>query len=73
MSLISLDALIYCTTEGDRLNQSLWMRENQLKLKEDVELNSIAMQLDEFLKTDNVPRTRKAVKRIIKNLFGIED
>ncbi|USD25448.1 hypothetical protein [Flagellimonas marinaquae] len=49
------------------------MRENQLKLKEDVELNSIAMQLDEFLKTDNVPRTRKAVKRIIKNLFGIED
>lgn len=73
LSLIPFDALIYCTPTGDRSNQSLWMREIQSKLKEDVELNSIAMQLEEFLKTDDVPRTRKAVKRIVKNLFGIED
>ncbi|MEW2921743.1 hypothetical protein AB1A65_09765 [Muricauda sp. ANG21] len=49
------------------------MREIQPKLIGDAELNIITMQLEEFLKTDDVPKTRKAVKRIVKNLFGIED
>ncbi|MFC4220596.1 hypothetical protein [Flagellimonas marina] len=49
LSLIPFDALIYCTTTGDRSNQSLWMGEIQSKLIGDAELNIITMQLEEFL------------------------
>nr|WP_293299783.1 hypothetical protein [Allomuricauda sp.] len=48
LSLISLDALLYCTTLGERLNQSLWMREIQPQLEGHIERGTIAVRLQEF-------------------------
>lgn len=71
LSLISLDALYYCTTKGERLNQSLWMRQLNPKLIDSPQPDTIAKKLNEYLKIDNVPRTRNTINRIIKNGFEI--
>ena len=72
LSLIALDALIYCTTLGERLNQSLWMRQIQPKLIDNPKPEIVATRLQEYLSIDNVPRTKTTIKRIIKNIFEIE-
>lgn len=69
-SLIALDAVIFCTTTGERLNQSPWMRELNPKLMDDPKLDKVAKELQEYLKMDSVPRTKNAVGVIINNIFG---
>lgn len=72
LSLIALDSLIYCTTIGERLNQSLWLRQLNPKLIDNPRPEIIANRLREYLTVDNVPRTKNAVKAIIENIFEIE-
>ena len=69
LSLIALDALNYCTTKGDRLNQSLWMRALNPKLLGSPNRELVIKTLNEYLEIDNVPRTRNIINRIIKNKF----
>jgi hypothetical protein len=71
-SLVALDATMFCTTQGERLNQSPWMKELRPKLKDDPKLESIANGLKKYLDADNVPRTKNIVNRIINDIFEIE-
>lgn len=72
LSLIALDALIFCTTTDDRLNQSLRLRQLQPTLTDNPKLDIVATKLQEYLKADNVPRTRGSVQKIIDNIFGTD-
>ncbi|HET7898420.1 MAG TPA: hypothetical protein VFL47_12130, partial [Flavisolibacter sp.] len=57
LSLIALDAILFCSTVGERLNQSPWMRQIQPKLIDTPRPDIIANRLQDHLKTDSVPRT----------------
>ncbi|MFC7445275.1 hypothetical protein [Mesoflavibacter profundi] len=70
-SLVALDATMFCTTLGERLNQSLWMREINPKLMDKPKLDRIANGLKKYLETDSVPRTKNTVNRIINDIFEI--
>ncbi|HEY8916825.1 MAG TPA: hypothetical protein VIM87_10310 [Chitinophaga sp.] len=72
LSLIALDALIFCTTNGDRLNQSPWMRQIQPKLIDNPKPEIVATRLQKYLSVDNVPRTKTAIQRIIWNIFEVD-
>jgi len=69
LSLITLDALIFCTTNGKRLNQSLLMRELNPRLSDSPKPEVVAIRLQNYLLIDNVPRTKTSVDKIINNLF----
>ncbi len=69
LSLIALDSLVYCTTIGERLNQSLWLRQLNPRLIDNPRPEIIANRLREYLIIDNVPRTKNAVETIIDNVF----
>lgn len=69
LSLIALDSLIYCTTTGERLNQSLWLRQLNPRLIDNQKPEIITNRLREYLTVDSVPRTKNAVETIIKNVF----
>ena len=69
LSLISLDALILCTTRGKRLNQSLWMRKLNPSLIDRPEPKLMVTVLKEYESKDSVPRTRNAINRVIGNVF----
>ena len=69
LSLIALDSLIYCTTIGKRLNQSLWLQQLNPKLIDNQRPEIISNRLKEYLIIDNVPRTKNAVETIIDNVF----
>lgn len=71
LSLVSLDALIFCTTVDERLNQSPWMRKIKPRLTDNPKPDIVASRLSDFLKTDNVHRTRVTVDKIVANLFDI--
>lgn len=71
LSLIALDALLFCTTCGERLNQSPWMQENRPTLIDNPKPDIVARKLQEYLKIDNVPRTRLTIEKIINNLFEV--
>lgn len=71
-SLIALDATMFCTTRGERLNQSLWMRKLNPKLSDNPKLDKVANGLKEYLKKDSVPRTKNLINRIINDIFEIE-
>lgn len=71
-SLVALDATIFCTTLGERLNQSPWMRELRPQLKDDPKPDTIAQRLKNYLDIDNVPRTRNKVNQIINDIFEIK-
>jgi len=68
LSLIALDAMIYCTTKGDRQNQAVWLRKHPPILTNQPSLEELTQSLTEYLIKDSVPRTKNAVKRIIENL-----
>lgn len=70
LSLIALDALIYCTTTGERLNQALWLKEHPPTLMNAPKPKMIANTLTAYLEKDSVPRTKGAVRQIINNLFA---
>lgn len=69
LSLIALDALKLCTTNGERLNQSLWMRKLNPKLLGNPVPEIISKRLKKYQEKDNVPRTRNSINRIIENIF----
>ena len=69
LSLVALDSLIYCTTNGERLNQSLWLRQLNPRLIDNPKPEIIANRLTEYLTIDSVPRTKNAVETIIENVF----
>jgi hypothetical protein len=71
LSLIALDATMFCTTRGERLNQSLWMRELNPKLTDNPKLDKIANGLKDYLKKDSVPRTKNVVNQIINDIFEV--
>lgn len=68
-SLIGLDALVFCTSIGERLNQSPWMRQIQPRLVDNPKPEIVAARVQEYLKTDAVPRTKRVVNQIIENIF----
>jgi hypothetical protein len=70
LSLIALDALVYCTTTGERLNQALWLREHPPTLLNAPKPEMIADTLTAYLQKDSVPRTKIAVRQIINNIFA---
>lgn len=69
LSLVALDSLIYCTTIGERLNQSIWLRQLNPRLINNPRPETIANRLRDYLTVDNVPRTKNAVETIIDNVF----
>ncbi|HTJ49667.1 MAG TPA: hypothetical protein VL443_09455 [Cyclobacteriaceae bacterium] len=71
LSLIALDALIFCTTVDERLNQSPWMRKINPRLLDNPQPDEVAKRLNEFLLGDNVHRTRTTIGKIIDNLFDV--
>lgn len=71
LSLVALDGIMFCTTVGERLNQSLWMRQIQPKLIDNPKPEIVAAKLQEYLQTDNTHRTKKTINKIIENLFDV--
>jgi hypothetical protein len=69
LSLIALDALVFCTSFGERLDQSPWMRKIQPKLDDYPGPNIIAERLQEYLKIDSVPRSKRVIQKIMDNIF----
>ncbi|WP_290796514.1 hypothetical protein [Flavihumibacter sp. UBA7668] len=69
LSLIALDGLAICTTIGERLNQSLWLRKLNPTLTDQPSAATIAHRLNEYLVSDYVPRTKNAVDSVIRNVF----
>jgi len=69
LSLVALDSLLYCTTIGERLNQSLWLRQLNPRLIDNPKPETIANRLRDYLTVDSVPRTKNAVETIIDNVF----
>lgn len=69
LSLIALDALIYCTATGENVQNAAWFRAHPPTLAEPARPEIIARMVTAYIEKDNVPRTRSAVKQIINNLF----
>lgn len=69
LSLVALDAIMYCTTVDERLNQSPWMRQIKPKLIDNPKPAIVAVRLHEYLQTDNTHRTKTRIHKIIENLF----
>ncbi len=70
LSLVALDGIMFCTTIGKRLNQSLWMRQIQPKLIDKPKPEIVARKLKDYLLTDNAYRTKNTISKIIENLFN---
>lgn len=68
ISLISLDALIFCTSKGERADQAHWMKQYIPTLLDQPPTGVIKHRLREFLSKDSTPRTKSAVAQIIENL-----
>ena len=73
LSLIALDALMYCTTIGDRQNEIPWFRKHPPALIDADKPENIAAIVNDYMKKDSVPRAKSVGNRIIKNLFGIAE
>lgn len=71
LSLVALDAIMFCTTVDERLNQSLWMRQIQPKLIDNPKPEIITIKLQEHLQIDNTHRTKTTINKIIENLFDV--
>jgi hypothetical protein len=69
LSFVALDGIMFCTTIGERLNQSLWMRQIQPKLIDNPKPEIVAKRLQEYLLTDNDHRTKSTISKIIENIF----
>lgn len=69
LSLIGLDALIFCTTNGERKNQSPLLQKLKPRLTDNPKSDVISNRLQNYLLTDSVPRTKDSVAKIINNLF----
>ena len=72
LSLVALDGLMFCTTYGPRLNQSLWMRKLNPRLPDQPSEKVIRETLLDYQTKDNVHRTRTTIKEIIENIIHLE-
>lgn len=72
LSLIALDAIVYCTTTGPRYKQIPWFRKHPRELINPDRPEFIAQVINDYVKKDTVPRVKNSANRIINNLFGIE-
>ena len=72
LSLIAIDAIMFCTTKDERLNQSPWMRELNPQLPLETGEIEMVKALKEYLIKDKVPRTKNVINKIIENVFEIE-
>ncbi len=72
LSLIALDAIMFCTTKDKRLNQSAWMRKIDPNLPGETNEVEIAKTIKEYLEKDKVPRTKNVINKIIRNIFEID-
>jgi hypothetical protein len=70
LSLVALDGIMFCTTIGERLNQSSWMRQIQPKLIDNPKPEIVAKKLKDYLQTDNTHRTKTTINGIIENIFN---
>lgn len=70
LSLIALDALLYCTKTNFESNVPLVFKDKEPKLINSPSSAVIAATLQDFLKSDDKPRTRNIINTIISNLFG---
>lgn len=73
ISLVAIDALLFCTTPGDRQNQAFWLQQNPPKLTDNPRPEIIANKLKDYLAKDNVPRTKSAINKIIDNVFQVTE
>jgi hypothetical protein len=73
LSLVAIDALLFCSTTGDRQNQALWLQQNPPKLTDNPRPDIIANRLKDYLSKDNVPRTKNAIHQIIDNVFQVTE
>lgn len=71
LSLIALDGVMFCTTKGQRLNQSLFMRELNPTLPDNPGAAVIARRLTEYLNFDKAPRVRFVTQKIIHDIFEL--
>lgn len=67
LSLIALDAICDCAATQNSVNRALWLREHPPKLLEPKSIEEMNRVLDNYLKHDNVPRTRTAIEFIKNN------
>lgn len=72
LSLIALDALYFCTTQGDREGQAMWLRENPPSLMEPASLERMIEKLKSYQEIDKGARTRITIQAIIHNLTQTE-
>ena len=68
LSLIALDGLMFCTTKGDRENQSIWMQELNPRLMDNPDSEVVANRLLQYLRIDRVPRVVSLVNSVIGNI-----
>ena len=73
LSLVAIDALLFCTTTGERQNQAFWLQQNPPKLTDNPRPEIIAKKLKDYLSNDNVPRTKNAINKIIGNIFQVTE
>ena len=73
LSLVAIDALLFCTTTGDRQNQAFGLQENPPRLSDNPRAEIIANKLKDYLTKDNVPRTKNAINKIIDNIFQVTE
>ena len=68
-SLVAIDALLFCSTTGNRQNQAFWLQQNPPKLIDNPRPEIIANKLKDYLFQDNVQRNKNAINKIINNIF----
>lgn len=73
LSLIAIDGMMFCTTVGERQNQSPWMRDLNPRIPNLPEYNEVEAVLKEYLDSDNVFRTRSCIDLILKNIQELEN
>lgn len=69
LSLVALDAIMFCTTKDERLNQSPWMRKINPRLPVETDEVELVKVIKEYLKKDSVPRTKNVINKIIENIY----
>lgn len=64
LSLLALDTLINCAVDKNTMNSSIWLRENPQKLHNPDSIEIMSKIVEEYIKIDNVPRTRNCNAQI---------
>lgn len=68
LSLICLDALVFCTTKGENVHHPLWLRKDRPILLHQPGIDVFSNVLGGYLAQDKTRRTSAAIEQIQKNL-----